>query len=74
MAARRAAAQSAAELLSSGVNSGRLRVSRVCAPSIEVLAHGGQHDAEEPAFPARHAGLVETAIEFLTFDPKPSSS
>src|SRR3972149_2441327 len=37
-------------------------------PSIEVLTHRSEHDAEEPAFKARNPGVVETGVEFLAFD------
>ena len=37
-------------------------------PGIEMLAHGGQHHAEEPPLAAGQAGVVETEVEFLALD------
>jgi hypothetical protein len=47
----------------------RLVVGRsVRRPSVEVLAHGGQHHAKEPVRTACDAGMVEAEVEFLAFD------
>ena len=37
-------------------------------PRVEVLAHGGQHHAKEPALTAGDARVVEAEVEFLAFD------
>ena len=37
-------------------------------PGVEVLAHGGEHDAKEPALTARDASVVEAEVELLAFD------
>ena len=37
-------------------------------PSANVLAHGGEHDPEEPAIAASGAGLKEMEIVLLAFD------
>jgi hypothetical protein len=40
----------------------------MCAPSIRVLAHGGQHHAKEPTLTAHDPGVAETEVQFLAFD------
>ncbi len=42
--------------------------SGVQRPGIEVLTHGGEHDAKEPAFPSRDTSVVEGEVELLAFD------
>ena len=42
--------------------------SGVLRPGVEVLTHGGEHDAKEPARATRDAGVVEAEVKLLAFD------
>ena len=47
----------------------RLVVGRsVRRPSVEVLAHGGEHHTKEPTLTARDARVDEAEVESLAFD------
>ena len=37
-------------------------------PGIDMLAHGGQHQAKEPAIPASGLGLEQVEVVLFTFD------
>lgn len=43
-------------------------VGSVSNPSAQVLTHGGEHDAEEPAVAVSGAGFKEMEIVLLAFD------